>query len=558
MKTSRTRGMSTAGRLPFAGAVLLAAGMAWPVGTAEAQPAPATTPPAGTVSVSATGTTSQPQAWVVTADNLLARSGDAYSFYPVAALKAGTAVQVDGERGGYLRIVYPAGLKVLVKAEEATLEAGTNRVKLSRASTLQAFNMTAGARASWNPLMDTALPPGTELVLVEEIKNDAGKVTHYGVQPPAGARAFVDRQGVRRATDAEVAAMTPAATVSSNPPAVVTPPPSTPPSTVAGTPATAPNTASTTTPPPAPGTTTTTTTVTSAIPSAPAIPGTTPTTTTTTITPPPPETVQVTTTVTSTPAPAPAPKVEEPAREAVLMALFNRLRTTPLSQVSTGEITEAIDQFETYRLVTMGDGSSTGRLGRVDGYVQVLTLMRDVKQARIDAEQSSASWSSRKSALAAQIAQFEKQRVYQVIGLLLPSAIYDGQSLPKFYRIQSPEPGTFRTLGYIAPQAGLDLDGKVGNVIGIIGSTQWDESLKAPMVTAQRVDVVSLAAISGSPASAAEILGQQVPGGATPGMMTPGASGVPAPSGSPTSPMGGSGTTGLMPGTVEVKAEPEK
>lgn len=475
-------------------AILVLAGSAAPLGAQPATtPVPAPAPTAATTSAAADNL------WVVAADNLLMRSGDAYSFYPVAALKAGTVLEVDGERGGYLRVHYPAGNRALVKADEATVDGG--KVKLSRPSALQALNMTAGPRASWNPLLERPLPPGTELVLIESVKDDGGKVTHHVVQPPASARGFVDRQGVRKATAAEAEAFAKASAPAPAP--LPTPSASTGTTVAAGSTGTMGTVGATVTTgigtftpptiPPAPvGDATGAAAATGGAPQPPTQPLTAPTET------PAPAPVVVT-----PPAPPPPPK---PSPEEELMKMFERVRTTPLSQLTMGDLTEAITVFEGYRSRASADPSAGGRVGRIDGYLQVLTLMRDVKQARVDAETSDAVWQQRRMALAQQLADLEKQRVYQVIGLLLPSTIYDGVTLPKLYRLQSPEPGTFRTVGYIAPSEELQLDTKLGNVVGIIGTTAWDDTLKAPMVTASRVDIVSLAAIRGSPRSASEIL----------------------------------------------------
>lgn len=505
--------------------------------TTSAQPAP------GSPAAVSAGQT----IWVVTADNLLARSGDAYSFYPVSALKAGTVVIADGERGGYIRVLYPAGTRAIVKADEAKLDVG--RLTLTRPTTLQAFNQSAGVRASWNPLLDKPLPPGTELVLIEEIKDPAGATTHFAVQPPASARAYVDRQGLRRATDAELAAAmpapaapVPAPALAAVTPATVTPSVNVPAAAGAVQPTSVPTITM------SPGTPAST-------PIVPAVAGGAPTTvaapdaavaTTPATVPQPSVSIEVgaapsavTETVSIVPVAPVVPEVRKPSREEQLMVLFNRLRATPVTQLNTTELAEAIEQFETYKIIQSGDPATAAKVSRVDGYLSTLTLMRDVKSARDSAAGDDARWATKRAELGRQIAALEKQRVYQVIGLLVPSAIYDGVSLPKFYRIQSPEPGSFRTLGYIAPGADLGLDGKVGNVIGIMGDTTWDESLKAPRVTATRVDVVSLAAIIGSPMSASEILGTTLPA-------------EPAPSAQPAAPSAPVNT----PGPFEIRIEP--
>src|SRR5690606_16034294 len=84
-------------------------------------------------------------------------------------------------------------------------------------------------------------------------------------------------------------------------------------------------------------------------------------------------------------------------------------------------------------------------------------------------------------------------RQYTLIGRLETSAIYDGQRLPLMYRVQSVGEGTSRTLGYIRPAPEMELSGKTGQLVGVIGRAAMDERLKLNIVTPVEVDTLSAA-----------------------------------------------------------------
>ena len=63
------------------------------------------------------------------------------------------------------------------------------------------------------------------------------------------------------------------------------------------------------------------------------------------------------------------------------------------------------------------------------------------------------SANERSAALESQVADWRKGRPYQLVGRLVVSNVYNGERLPKMYRIQSVSrvDGSPRTLGYVTP-----------------------------------------------------------------------------------------------------------
>jgi hypothetical protein len=154
--------------------------------------------------------TVEPYGVVVTTSDVPIRCGDSTLYYPISIAKLGDALIVDGETTGWLRVKYPKGLRVFVKADEVT-EVGVgsagSQIRLAKPSKLLSPNHNAGVRGSFFQSMQSELPAGSTLTLREAIKDDSGKVTHYSVDAPEQARGFISREAVRRMTPDESTAL---------------------------------------------------------------------------------------------------------------------------------------------------------------------------------------------------------------------------------------------------------------------------------------------------------------------------------------------------------------
>ena len=69
------------------------------------------------------------------------------------------------------------------------------------------------------------------------------------------------------------------------------------------------------------------------------------------------------------------------------------------------------------------------------------------------------------------------------------STIYDGQSLPKLFRLQ--DPATGRTIAYLKPDADYALTNRIDIIVGIVGDKTYDEAMRLNIITPRRVDVLS-------------------------------------------------------------------
>ncbi len=122
--------------------------------------------------------------------------------YPVKVLKAGEILRVDGQSQSIYRVEYPAGMSAFTKVEEAVLEEGGKTVKLTKPSRLMAPNSEGGV--SWWYLLEKELDAGTKFAYQKTVKGPDGKDSGYLVPAPAGSKAYIRRDFVRAATQAEV------------------------------------------------------------------------------------------------------------------------------------------------------------------------------------------------------------------------------------------------------------------------------------------------------------------------------------------------------------------
>jgi hypothetical protein len=144
--------------------------------------------------------------WVVLTEPTALRSGSHIRWYPVAELDAGTVLIADAVDGGWLRVDYPEGTPAVVLTRDGELDAGRGVVTLTRRSRLNALNVNHPSPAlSYRGLFSSDLPPvGTELTYIEDLVGDDGEVGGWVVEAPEGAQGFVLAGATRPATQAEI------------------------------------------------------------------------------------------------------------------------------------------------------------------------------------------------------------------------------------------------------------------------------------------------------------------------------------------------------------------
>ena len=423
---------------------------------------------------------------VVTQDGTAMRAGDMPRFYRVAELNAGTVVEVIGESNGWAKVVYPKGIDAYVEADRVE-KVNDKTLRLTRESALLAPSELLGASGSWCALFESPLPVGTELELKEEIAGIGGKVSKYLVTTPrkpqvtTQARGFVLSTSLRDATEAEAARYL--ASTGAPMPRPVDQPVDTPVTPIPGNQAERPVTQPQV---PAPNPTPQTsvdpvdTSLLSPINTDPL----------------PPVVRQPETAQPSDQTNAPLgtnAQPTEPATQQEMIALtinqlnasFDQLRAMPRDKMDAG-LEEMLAECRRSAAALSNEPSLVAGINQRIAWLELRIKLRD---QRLELERALADADKRQAELATRVKAWQDQRSYTLIGRLLPSTLYDGNRLPLMYRIEAIEgPGLQRTVGYIVPGATDDLKRHTGAVVGVIGSTRFDQALGVRIVTPSRVD----------------------------------------------------------------------
>ncbi|MBL0922043.1 MAG: hypothetical protein IBJ10_07925 [Phycisphaerales bacterium] len=389
---------------------------------------------------------SEPYYVVVTGDEVNIRCGAGSVWYPVATVPAGTVLKVDGADQGWLRVAYPEGAGAMVRASDVTVSGGS--VTLTQPSRLLANNPKGGLSESWRPLLDQELAAGTTLRVLEEVRDGSGEVSGFRVAAPSDARGFVSERSVRPATEAEAAPLrgpmpkpveTAAAPETSGAPAAqpqTTPPAETPPA--------------------------------EATPAAPV------------------ELTPVVTPVETRPEPAPAQRAVGTLNQ--LNAAFEALKRVPTEDA---EIQPLISEYTRFMSSLSDSAADSGFRRYAESRVELLRARLELQSQLLAVKEAEAFAARGFDQITQSVRQMQANPLYKVVGRLGASTVYNGQNLPQMFRVQSVEGGVGRTLAYVLPTDGVDLAGKIGFIVGVVGDSRTDVVLGLPIIEPKRVDLLT-------------------------------------------------------------------
>ncbi|MFI4898481.1 MAG: hypothetical protein ACIARR_11720 [Phycisphaerales bacterium JB059] len=177
---------------------------------------------------------------------------------------------------------------------------------------------------------------------------------------------------------------------------------------------------------------------------------------------------------------------------------------TAARRLPKAALDEALDELHAEFTRTLHAEEAKGQDDRVlealrrrVAWLDLRIKTRDQRRA-LDAALAQAS--SREIEISRSVRTWQSSRSYSMVGRLAPSAVYDGQRLPLMYRVQSIDPliGP-RTIGYVRPSEGQRFDDRLGQIVGIIGSTTDDDALSLRIIRPERVDALDAATFATVP-----------------------------------------------------------
>lgn len=412
----------------------------------------------------------EPSWRVISQNGVSLRCGPETVFYSVAEYNQGQLVQMDGTVGNQARVRYPDNLGALVPADEVRV-INDQTIELSRASSLRAPSLLLGLSGSWKGLYESELPAGTRLTVRETLKNDRGQVVGYRVaaprppQAPGHPWAFVSMDALREATPAEVeahlAAREARASGAQTRPSAEQPteqPPQQPAQQPAERPAAD-----------RPGQNGESNDLVLDPASEPAeeTPG---------------EGAQPV----RQPEPAQQPREIQASNLEVLEASFEAARRLPAAQLDEA-LEELLAEYSRTREASQDDERLAAQL---DMRIEWLKLRISTREQRRAIEAALSSAGERSRDLERQVTEWRQGRAYGLVGRLVVSTVYNGERLPRMYRVQttSPVDGAVRTLGYVTPNA--EIESKLGRVVGVVGEPRFDPQLRLVIIRPDQIDVM--------------------------------------------------------------------
>jgi hypothetical protein len=297
------------------------------------------------------------------------------------------------------------------------------------------------------PALPQGLQPGTKVTIVETEAGPGGQPVAFKVAPPDTARAFVATGSVRKATAQEAAVFAAGPAGQGLPAAPNTAPQSPPAQANLNEPAA-----------PRPGI------------GAPANAG----------NAEPGDTAPVVAIEQTPVQPKPSPYER-------LESSFQEVRSQPLE---TAEFTELINEYQAEIDKLEATPASKGIRDGLNQRVQYLKILADLQAARRRLAEQEQTLSTDDQRLRERMAEVDRVRQYTIVGRLSASTLYDGKRLPLMYRIQTIGGPAPRTLAYIKPDEKLSIEGKIGELVGVVGDARLDQTLKLNIITPLRIDTL--------------------------------------------------------------------
>lgn len=424
----------------------------------------------------------EPYYVTVTEDQSLLRAGNLRSYYPIATLKPGTVLRVTGESDRWLRVEYPKGVLALVRADHATLNQADGIVTLSRSGALKALSDTRyGVDGSFRDVQGPETPATTQLKHHRTETSSRGLV-FYVVDAPSGAAGFVETAQTRRAVPSEVQAYRESLTQEPGTQPAPADPETTQPQNEQ--PVQVPSEQEQETQQPA-----SEDPVPTVMEPMRIEPGRTPTQDPPSVTNPTPE---------QNPAPA---EVRTPTEESgrpsaaldrmpsleALSAAFDAVRR---QETLGAEVDELVAAFERVLANTPDSVDNESTRAWLQQRLTLLDIRKRLQKSLQDVAAAQARLKEGNQQSAEAMAELQASAIYDYVGKLEKSAVYNGNRLPLMYRLVSIGEGVPRTLGYIEPKEGLDLDRKLGVLVGVSGGGNQRADLRLSTIDATNVVIL--------------------------------------------------------------------
>ena len=372
----------------------------------------------------------------VTAEHAEVRCGwGSDGWYAVGRVPRGASLVTDGREGDWLRVRYPdgQGFGVLLRGDDVTVDQAAGTATLNKPARPIFMNRTDPLSGSWMKMTGDPFPAGRVFEVVETIGGDVAMVL---VTAPDRVRGYVLASDVSAGAPAQPSDQAPADEAPADDAAVDADNAA----AGAGEPATE-------TPAEAPA---------------------------------------------ETPADTAAgennddnePEARSPLTPAELMLAYDAVVREPAADA---ELEPLLDEF---RFTLAQGGLDAQDSARLRSRLELLEIRRDLQSDLRAVVTASERASRERDAIDRLVVDWQSRPEYAAVGRLMASALYDGRRLPLMYRLQSLDGLGGRTIAYILPDDALDLNAKLGAVVGVVGEPRRDRTIRVRLIDPTAVDVL--------------------------------------------------------------------
>ena len=153
----------------------------------------------------------------------------------------------------------------------------------------------------------------------------------------------------------------------------------------------------------------------------------------------------------------------------------------PIEKQPLDKMAAAYQNLQAYDLPNIDEQIIEVRLRLIERRQQIVTTMARAKEAEKNTQ-------ARTVITAKEDLEPLPDR-FTAVGVLMPSTVYDGGSLPLLYRVVDASPSG-RTLAYVAPSKEFDVATMLNKLVGVVGKTSYDRALKLNVIEIDRVVIL--------------------------------------------------------------------
>jgi uncharacterized protein YraI len=165
--------------------------------------------------------------------------------------------------------------------------------------------------------------------------------------------------------------------------------------------------------------------------------------------------------------------------EQKMLPLFNQ----PLEQQPLEKMIQRYQELQQQDLPGVDQRIVRARLAALKRNKELAQALNQIDQVQQQTEKQKAA----EQAAADSEPEVLPRAQYDAVGELVASSVYDGDNLPRMFRLVEPASGY--TVGYVEP-ADVDAQRALGQVIGIVGTKSYDSAMRLRIFDVERLDVL--------------------------------------------------------------------